>query len=186
MTEEKVKLDKKRKRLYWVGGISVAFLLIIISWMALETGVEIISHADFCIVCHVMEPMVDSYLASTHGGNNDRGIMTPCTDCHVSHENIFTHFVGKAKSGTHDIWVVLTTDERNNDWQALRELREEYVYDSGCLTCHRNLEAATQDTREHEKYFAGLTDALCVSCHEEVGHDNLNQYLLSNKYATEN
>lgn len=111
--------------------------------------------------------------------------MAACTDCHVSHENIFTHFVGKAQSGTHDIWVTLTTNERENDWQGLRLRREEYVYDSGCLTCHRNLENATQDTKEHENYFAGTTDLQCVHCHEEVGHDNLNQYLLANKYAVD-
>jgi cytochrome c-type protein NapC len=186
INEELVKKKKVGKWVYWVGGIAAAFLLGIVSWMALETGVEITSHADFCGVCHVMEPMVDSYLASTHGGNNPRGIMTPCTDCHVSHENIYTHFVGKAKSGTHDVWVVMTTDETKNDWQALRSFREEYVYDSGCLTCHRNLEKATQDTREHEKYFAGISNSECVNCHEEVGHDNLNQYLYSNKYSTDN
>ncbi len=177
-------MDTKKKAIYWGGGIIAVFLSAIISWMVLETGVEITSHADFCVVCHSMEPMVASYKASTHGGNNPRGIMTPCTDCHVSHENIFTHFVGKAKSGTHDVWVTLTTNEMNNDWQSLRLLREEYVYDSGCVTCHRNLEIATQDTKEHGKYFAGVITAQCVSCHEEVGHSNLNKYLLSTKYTT--
>lgn len=177
-------MNTKKKAIYWGGGITAAFLLGIISWMVLETGVEITSHADFCIVCHSMEPMVASYEASTHGGNNPRGIMTPCTDCHVSHENIFSHFIGKAKSGTHDVWVTLTTDEMNNDWQALRLARAEYVYDSGCLTCHRNLEVATQDTKEHGKYFAGVISAQCVNCHEEVGHSNLNKYLLESKYAT--
>jgi cytochrome c-type protein NapC len=178
------KINTKRKWLYGVGGIFATFVIIIISWMVLETGVEVTSHADFCGICHVMESMVASYEASMHGGNNPRGIMTPCTDCHVSHENVFTHFVGKARSGTHDIWVVLTTDEENNDWQALRLKREEYVYDSGCVTCHRNLENATRDTKEHQYYFAGLVDSQCVNCHEEVGHSNLNKYLLSNKYAT--
>jgi cytochrome c-type protein NapC len=103
-TEEK--MNKKRKGLYWGGGLIAAFLLIIVSWMALETGVEITSRADFCGVCHSMKPMVASYEASMHGGNNPRGIMTACTDCHVSHENIYEHFIGKAKSGTHDVWVM--------------------------------------------------------------------------------
>ena len=177
-------MDKKRKVVYWLGGIVAAFMLITISWMVLETGVEVTSKADFCNVCHSMKPMVASYKASTHGGNNPRGIMSACTDCHVSHENVFAHFIGKAESGTHDVWVTLTTDEMNNDWQALRQKREEYVYDSGCLTCHRNLEEATRDTKEHTNYFAGLIDAKCVTCHEEVGHSNLNKYLLESKYAT--
>jgi cytochrome c-type protein NapC len=178
------KIPKKRKWTIWVGGIAALVLVMVLSWMVLETGIEVTSRAEFCSVCHVMDPMVESFKASMHGGNNPRGITSACTDCHVSHENVFTHFVGKARSGTHDIWVVLTTDETKNDWQALRERREEYVYDSGCLTCHQNLEKATADTKEHTYYFAGQIDEQCVSCHEEVGHSNLNKYLLMTKYAT--
>lgn len=178
-------MKKSKKPLYWLGITASLFLLIVVSWMALETGVEITSHADFCSVCHSMEPVVKSYKASIHGGNNPRGIMTACTDCHVSHENLFTHFVGKARSGTHDVWVTLTEDESTLDWQALRNKREEYVYDSGCLTCHRNLEAATQDNETHTNYFTGVTDTQCVTCHEEVGHSNLNKYLLENKYRAD-
>jgi cytochrome c-type protein NapC len=179
-------MKKSKKPLYWFGITSSLLLLIVISWMALETGVEITSHADFCNVCHSMEPMVKSYQASIHGGNNPRGITTPCTDCHVSHENLYAHFVGKAQSGTHDVWVTLTKDEAALDWQALRDKREEYVYDSGCLTCHRNLEAATRDNETHTNYFANVTDTQCVTCHEEVGHSNLNKYLLENKYRADN
>lgn len=175
-------MSKRKKPLFWLAIVFALFLLVIISWMALETGVEITSHADFCGVCHSMEPMVASYRASMHGGNNPRGIMSACTDCHVSHENLFAHFIGKAKSGTHDIWVTLTRDESTLDWQAKREQREEYVYDSGCLTCHRNLEAATQDKKFHNNYFADVTETQCVTCHNEVGHSNLNKYLLINKY----
>ena len=108
--------------------------------------------------------------------------MAACTDCHVSHKNVFAHFAGKAQSGTHDVWVTMTTDESNLDWQAKRLDREEYVYDSGCLTCHRNLEIATQDKKYHDNYFDGVTSTQCVTCHEEVGHSNLNKYLLETKY----
>jgi len=52
-------MDKKRKALYWIGGLIAAFLITIISWMVLETGIEISSKADFCGTCHSMEPMVD-------------------------------------------------------------------------------------------------------------------------------
>ena len=178
-------MKKNKKALYWLGGIAVLLVLVVFSWMVLETGIEISSRADFCNVCHSMEPMVASYKASIHGGNNPRGIMAACTDCHVSHENVFAHFIGKAQSGTHDVWVTMTTDESNLDWQAKRLDREEYVYDSGCLTCHRNLEAATQDKKYHDNYFDGVTDTQCVTCHEEIGHSNLNKYLLETKYKYE-
>ena len=174
----------RNKWLFSIGIIASLFVLIIVSWVVIETGIEVSSRADFCGICHSMEPMVASYRASIHGGNNPRGIMTACTDCHVSHKNVFSHFIGKAKSGTHDIWITLTTDTANHDWQALRQKNEEYVYDSGCLTCHRNLEAATQDKKTHNNYFESVTDSKCVNCHEEVGHSNLNKYLLVNKYRS--
>jgi len=61
-------MKKSKKPLYWLGITASLFLLTVISWMALETGVEITSHADFCSVCHSMEPVVKSYKASIHGG----------------------------------------------------------------------------------------------------------------------
>jgi cytochrome c-type protein NapC len=184
MAKVEVKMRVRNKWLFSLGIIASLFVLVIFSWVVIETGIEVSSRADFCGICHSMEPMVASYRASIHGGNNPRGIMAACTDCHVSHENVFTHFIGKAKSGTHDIWVELTTDTSTHDWQALRLKNEEYVYDSGCLTCHRNLEAATQDKKVHDNYFEGVTDSKCVNCHEEVGHSNLNKYLLQNKYRS--
>ena len=175
-------MEKRKKGFYILIAITSIFLVIIVSWMVIETGIEVTSHADFCGFCHSMQPMVDSYLDSKHGGNNERGIMTPCTDCHVSHENVFAHFLGKARSGTHDAWVTLTRDESTLDWQELRDRREEYVYDSGCLTCHRNLEAATEDHGFHDAYFDKVSDSQCATCHESVGHSNLNKYLLETKY----
>jgi len=175
-------MTKNKKLLSWLGGTLLFFVLIIVSWMVMETGVEVTSHADFCIGCHTMEPMVNSYHDDVHGGQNERGIVAACTDCHVSHENVFAHFAGKAQSGTHDAWVTLTRDESTLDWQAKREEHNNYVYDSGCLTCHQNLAAAAGGDSYHETYFAGKTGSQCVDCHAEVGHDNLNKYLLETKY----
>lgn len=172
----------QRKIFTWLGSAAALFFIMIVSWMAVETGIEISSRANFCGVCHSMEPMVDSYRDNSHGGDNPRGIAAACTDCHVSHESLFRHFLGKARSGTHDIWVTLTTDEMSQDWQAKREERREYVYDSGCLTCHQELESVTQNKEEHSNYFNEVTDSQCVDCHEEIGHSNLNKYLLETKY----
>ena len=173
---------KRNKLFYGLGALALLMVLIVISWVTVETGIEISSHADFCGTCHVMEPMVNSYHDSIHGGNNPRGIMAACTDCHTSHENVVSHFASKAQSGTHDVWVTLTRDESTLDWQAKREEHNNYVYDSGCLTCHRKLEEATRDKGFHDKYFSGDIDSQCVDCHAEVGHDNLNKYLLETKY----
>ena len=37
---------------------------------------------------------------------------------------------------------------------------------------------------EHANYFAGVGDSQCVVCHEEIGHSNLNRYLLEIKYRS--
>lgn len=175
-------MKKSKKLLIWLGSTLLFFVVVIASWMVMETGVEVTSRADFCIGCHTMEPMIKSYHEDVHGGQNERGIRAACTDCHVSHENVFAHFAGKAQSGTHDAWVTLTRNEATLDWQAKREEHNNYVYDSGCLTCHQNLEAVAGGDSYHESYFAGKTGAQCVDCHAEVGHDNLNKYLLETKY----
>ena len=97
-------MSKQRKMIYLLAGIAVLFVVIIISWMAVETGIEVSSRPNFCGTCHAMQPMVKSYRDNSHGGNNLRGITAACTDCHVSHENLFAHFIGKAKSATHRGW----------------------------------------------------------------------------------
>lgn len=170
-----------KKILYVIVGIVILVILVIGSWLAVETGIEISSRANFCGTCHAMKPMVESYRDNTHGGNNPRGITAACTDCHVSHENLMAHFIGKAQSGTHDVIMTVFTDEMNLDWQAKRQERTEFVYDSGCLTCHQELEKATADKQFHKNYFAGVIDTQCVECHEEIGHSNLNMYLIENR-----
>ncbi len=175
-------MKKSKKTFVWIGIIGGLLLLTVISWMTIETGIEVSSHADFCGTCHAMEAMVNSYHDSVHGGNNPRGIMAACTDCHTSHVNVYSHFISKAQSGTHDVWVTVTRDEATLDWQAKRADHNEYVYDSGCLTCHRNLQEATADKAFHDTYFAGKTGSQCVDCHSDVGHNNLNKYLLETKY----
>jgi len=40
-------MKKNKKALYWLVGIAALFVLVVISWMVLETGIEISSHADF-------------------------------------------------------------------------------------------------------------------------------------------
>ncbi len=174
-------MNKRKFALYLVGAALALFIVAIVSWIIVESTVEVTSHADFCGVCHPMGPMIASYHKSTHGGNNPRGVMASCTDCHVSHESLFAHFAGKAKSGSHDVWVMVTKDTSKIDWQAKREDREEFVYDSGCLTCHRNLEKASYDNPKafiaHRTYFAGDTRKQCVSCHKHVGHKDISDYI---------
>ena len=166
--------------------IAIAVLALALSfgfsgYIVTESVIETTSGADFCQTCHSMEPMVKSYLASPHGGKNDLGIVAECTDCHVSHEKPLAHIATKAKSGIHDFRVEYTQDTGAIDWSAKRQRREEFVFDSGCLTCHDNLERATRKNNKafvaHKPYFLDETDDSCVTCHKHIGHAELSNYL---------
>jgi len=170
------------KAWYLVGGIVVVLFLLPLAWAGVETTLEWTSTPEFCASCHVMEPMVSAYYDSVHGGNNPVGVRAECTDCHLPHNNALIYLAAKSETGMHDMWITWFTDETALDWQANRERRDEYVYDSGCLQCHENLAEISAGQEMHAKYFAGLIDAKCVDCHAGVGHENLNRYLLSQKY----
>ncbi len=165
-----------------VVAVVALFILPFSAWLVGDESFAATSDADFCVGCHSMEPMVKAQMGNVHGGNNSHGVRASCTDCHLPHDNSYNYFVAKAQTGTHDLWVETFNDVSKINWQAKREHRESYVYDSGCLACHENLEAATADQGMHDNYFAGTIDAKCVTCHEEVGHVELNKYLLEVKY----
>lgn len=171
-----------KKTLYIIIGIVVVALLIPLTWAGVETGIEFTSQPEFCGSCHVMKPMVAAYRDSVHGGNNPYGVAAKCTDCHTSHTNAFSYLASKTQSGITDIWVNTFGNPSALDWQANRERHDEYVYDSGCLQCHKNLLQIAAGRGAHEKYFSGTINAKCVDCHGGVGHENLNKYLLANKY----
>ena len=63
----------------------------------------------------------------------------------------------------------------------MRERREQYVFDSGCLHCHANLERGTMASNKafvaHKPYFLGETSKKCVTCHQHVGHKDLGSHL---------
>ncbi|MFP4496167.1 MAG: cytochrome c3 family protein [Halochromatium sp.] len=146
-------------------------------WIGTETVVEKTSDAEFCSSCHTMEPFATSHEQDVHGGNNPGGVVAHCTDCHLPHDDAAQHLLAKAKTGTHDAIAQAIYPIHKPDWIANLEERAEYVYDSGCLSCHAALKDATSDDAEalaaHKAYFGGDVGAGCVSCHEHVGHQDL-------------
>ena len=159
-------------------GFGVAGLLFS---LGMAEGIHATSGAEFCVGCHVMEPMVEAYEEDIHGGKNSHGIRAECTDCHLPHESVFGYVVAKGISGMKDVWGNVVKDPTKIDWQERRTHREHFVYDSGCLSCHAQLEEATMSNMKaflpHRDYFLGRTNMTCVSCHENVGHKNLGLHL---------
>lgn len=143
----------------------------------------------FCSSCHVMEPMRDAYLNDTHGGKNRVGIKAKCADCHLPHDSAFAYTYQKAKNGISEAWQMVFDKPEAYDWEAKRRNKKNFVYDSGCINCHHNLENATSSNMKsflpHRDYFNGMSQKTCVECHENVGHKNLGIHL-KDKFGKEN
>lgn len=175
----------KPRRWIWIAIIVIALpIAVMASWLGTEHLFDQTSGSDFCASCHVMNPMVQAYARSRHGGNNRLGIKVKCVDCHLPHDSHTQYFLAKARAGLRDTWTQLTTDVEKIDWQAKRSKRAEFVHDSGCLKCHGELKHSTRPT--HPAYFAGGINPFnnqeryrCVSCHHSVGHEDLSRWLLA-------
>ena len=160
--------------------VGLGFLLFS-GWLITESAFEATGGEDFCGGCHTMTPMVVSFTQDVHGGNNASGFKGKCVDCHLPHNNLVNYVVAKSYFGFHDVWAQTFYNLETIDWQAKRKEREHYVFDSGCMSCHKELERASmKDSKAfvaHKPYFLGEVDKKCVSCHENVGHLNLTDHL---------
>jgi len=162
------------------GGVGVA--LTVGSVVAIEQT----STNEFCGTCHSHKPIIASFKADKHGGANRVGFVAKCVDCHLPHDNMAHYLFAKTKAGIRDVGIEFLGDPTATDWHEIRKHREDFVYDSGCLKCHTNLQKATEGNMKsllpHRDYFSGRTDKKCVSCHEHVGHKHLGIYLDDPKY----
>lgn len=169
-------MSKIKQALLLVGLISLISIAIAL------IGTEIVkrtSNAEFCVSCHAMQPMVNTYQRDTHGGRNPHGFSAECTDCHLPHNNTLNYLWVKAKMGANDLFKVLFTDTNKIDWHHKRQQRTEFVFDSGCLNCHQQLFNRTQvnhvkSLETHQIYLdSQITQnrLQCVSCHVTVGHN---------------
>jgi cytochrome c-type protein NapC len=175
-------LNKTTKTALLIVGLFIAFVVLpFISWIITDEGITATSDSTFCVGCHSMGPFDRAHEADVHGGQNAHGVRATCAACHLPHDSSFNYLYTKARTGIHDLWVENFGDPENIDWEAKRAHREEYTYDSGCLSCHTNLQEATMATNKafvaHRDYFLGVIDDQCTTCHENVGHADLSDYI---------
>lgn len=163
-------------------GLLLACVLGLVSLGISLIGAEVVKATgdeQFCGACHEMKPMVEAYRHDIHGGSNRVGFKAECADCHLPHDNAFNYLLKKATSGLNDVYKVTLTDTSKIDWLGKRERREEFVYDSGCLSCHQGLLEKTVasnpkslEMHGHYQKRQQEGEALqCVSCHLTIGHN---------------
>lgn len=168
----------------------IVFILVVafISFFGGNYIVHKTSDDKFCASCHEwMSPMVQAYHASPHGGASPLGIKASCATCHLPHDTFGIAYIAKKLSnGISEVSYMLLNDPAKYDWQKNRENRENYVYDSGCLTCHANIGneiAKNENVRDMHDRWLRAKDLpkseriSCVSCHKNVGHEELGKIL---------
>jgi cytochrome c-type protein NapC len=152
-----------------------------LSWAAMDTVIHLTGDDKFCSSCHSHAPIGASYREDIHGGNNPTGWRATCSQCHIPQDNALHYLWVKGVHGVVDPTMELLKKPHDIDWHGNRERREEYVYDSGCLSCHLYLQEKTQGNpkafRAHRRYFAKPGEMNCVFCHENVGHSRLGYHL---------
>lgn len=170
----------KKGLLGLLAGLAVFGLLVVISWMGTDYALHATSDQAFCGSCHSMKPMQASFLEDKHGGRSTKGVQALCSDCHLPQDNYISYLYVKAKSGAWDVWKEFVLGADDVDWYAKRTRANEFVYDSGCLKCHNNLQSGSEISNKqfvaHKPYFMGNTEKTCIDCHS-VGHQNLEHKL---------
>lgn len=170
-------------RLLWifVTLLIVAPLLLSTGWILAQYAIDRTTDEVFCTTCHSMEPMGQSYAMDLHGGRSTHGVTASCSDCHLPHDSPPRFIWAYWRRLLGDAWIEMIHGTDTADWNALRDERDRYVFDSGCLTCHVNLLEAFPRNAEafsaHEAYFLDDGTQQCVSCHTSVGHKDLDAYL---------
>lgn len=153
--------------------------ILLLGWAGTDYALKKTSGPEFCGSCHSMRPMLASFLADTHGGNNAMGMQAQCADCHLPQDNYFNYLYTKVTTSAYDIWLETTGKSKEIDWHAKRANAFSFTYDSGCLKCHNNLQEYPLDDSgkpQHADYFAPDANGRCLTCHN-VGHKGLEALL---------
>lgn len=155
-------------------------LAVPLSWLAVDWSLHNTADQAFCGSCHSMKPMQASFLEDVHGGNSLVGVQALCTDCHLPQDNSVSYLYVKAKNGTWDLLKEHVIGAEDVDWRGKRLVANRYVYDSGCLKCHNNLQSGSELSNKqfvaHKPYFQKNISKTCIDCHQ-VGHKNLEMHL---------
>jgi cytochrome c-type protein NapC len=179
MTESTVSKRPSRwhRFIIWGAGLALVGILAVGAWVFITSMLAETAGASFCDACHTMDAQTEAYLRAPHGGNNRFGFQAKCVDCHLPHDSPLTYVLAKGKMGFMDVWTEFVGKPDGINWLGIEAHPQEYVYNSGCLSCHTRLLDATKDRppvyKSHKAFFEQMQagkNVWCIDCHPDVGH----------------
>ncbi|MCD8416838.1 cytochrome c nitrite reductase small subunit [Tenacibaculum finnmarkense genomovar finnmarkense] len=114
-----------------------------------------------CVNCHVMTPMYNSWMHSSHREQ------ASCNDCHVPHDNVFNKYFFKAKDGL--FHATIFTARAEPEVMFMREASQEVVQ-KNCIRCHIQQVTQTKYDGWLDDHRESRTERKCWSCHQELPH----------------
>jgi cytochrome c nitrite reductase small subunit len=122
-----------------------------------------------CINCHIMGEQFVSWEHSSHR------LVANCNDCHVPHNNIFSHYYFKAKDGLRHATIFTLRGEKQVIF--IKEAGIEVVQEN-CERCHEKLVCSIEFMEQggfggNEEIEEQKGERLCWDCHRETPHGRM-------------
>ena len=117
-----------------------------------------------CVNCHVMTPVYNSWMNSSHRE------WANCNDCHVPHDNVVNKYYFKAKDGLYHASVF--TARAEPDVIKMKEASQEVVQQN-CIRCHVQQVTQVKYDGYIEDHREKRTTRQCWSCHQQVPHGDV-------------
>jgi len=119
---------------------------------------------ETCINCHVMVPQ---YYTWSHSSHRE---VAHCNDCHVPHDNFFSHYYFKAKDGLRHATIFTLRNEPHSIF--IKEEGENAVQNN-CIRCHTELIEAGTLSSTNPEMFKNRSERKCWECHKDVPHGKI-------------
>ncbi len=116
---------------------------------------------EACVNCHVMTPVYNAWMHSSHRE------WANCNDCHVPHDNIVNKYFFKAKDGLYHASIFTLRAEP--DVIKMQEASQKVVQDN-CIRCHVQQVTQTKYDGWIDNHAENRTERQCWSCHKEIPH----------------
>lgn len=118
-----------------------------------------------CVNCHLMAPQYATWSHSSHRE------WATCNDCHVPHNNVFSHYYFKAMDGLRHATIFTLRAEPQVIFIKSAGKR---AVQKNCIRCHEHLITDGKVLNYTDQVHAGRTDRVCWECHRETPHGRVN------------